>query len=202
MMRLKKILFTGLLLAVSVIARAGEVEHYLIDTKGAHAFVTFKVQHLGFSWMEGRFNRFSGTFDVDESDPTKNHVEVEINVDSIDTNHAVRDKHLRSEKFFDVKKFPVASFVSTGWEELGDGKAVLKGRFTLRGVTKDIRIDVTKMGVGNDPWGGYRRGFVGTTTLHLSDFHMKKAATLGPAAENIQIWLSLEGVLQHEGGVD
>ena len=66
----------------------------------------------------------------------------------------------------------------------------------MRGVTKDIQIDVSQVGVGPDPWGGFRRGFFGTTTLHLSDYKMKKAASLGPAAENIQLWLSIEGVRQ------
>lgn len=175
-------------------AQAGE--HYVIDTKGMHAFVTFKVKHLGYSWLEGRFNRFSGDFDFDATKPANNRVKVEIDVASIDTNHAERDKHLRGERFFDVKKYPKATFASTGWEDLGNGKATLNGRFTLRGVTRDIRIDVNQVGAGKDPWGGYRRGFVGATTLHLSDYSMKEGHVLGPAAEDIQLWLSVEGVRQ------
>ena len=179
-----------------VSAQAQAAEHYVIDTKGMHAFITFRIQHLGFSWMEGRFNRFSGDFDYDEANPANNRVRVEIDVASIDTNHAERDKHLRSERFFDVKKYPKASFVSTGWEDLGGGKAKLRGKFTLRGITKDIVIDVSQVGAGKDPWGGFRRGFVGTTTLHLSDYKMKEGHILGPAAENIQLWLSIEGIRQ------
>ena len=198
---MKKLWFAWLVALISLPARAGDVEHYQIDTRDAHAFITFKIQHLGFSWMEGRFDRFSGNFDYDAANPANNHVRVDIDVDSINTNHAVRDKHLRSAKFFDVDKYPKATFESTGWEQQGDGKATLKGKFTLRGVTRDISINVTEMGAGNDPWGGYRRGFEGTTTLHLPDYNMSKAATLGPAAETIKIWLSLEGVLQHGGGI-
>ncbi len=171
-------------------------EHYLIDTKDAHAFITFRVQHLGFSWLEGRFNRFRGTFDYAEANPALNRVEVEIDVASLDTNHGLRDKHLRGERYFDVKRYPKARFKSTGWIDHGDGTATLKGNFTLRGVTREIAIAVKKMGAGRDPWGGYRRGFEGTTTLRLSDYHMKDAAKLGPAAEEIRIWISLEGVLQ------
>ena len=194
MIRKTLITFAFIFGLVSVQAQAAE--HYVIDTKGMHAFISFRIQHLGFSWMEGRFNRFSGDFDYDEANPANNRVRVEIDVASIDTNHAERDKHLRSERFFDVKKYPKASFVSTGWEDLGGGKAMLKGKFTLRGVTKDIVIDVSQVGAGKDPWGGFRRGFVGTTTLHLSDYKMKEGHILGPVAENIQLWLSIEGIRQ------
>ena len=171
-------------------------ERYIIDTEGMHAFITFRVQHLGFSWLEGRFNRFRGTFDYDESNPANNRVEVEIDVASLDSNHAERDKHLRSARFFDVKKYPRATFVSTAWVDHGDGTATLKGKFTLRGVTRDIEIAVTRMGAGKDPWGGYRRGFQGTTTLKLSDYKMKEGHILGQVAENIRIWISLEGIRQ------
>lgn len=192
----KKTLFSLMLLFSMGVAAAQTAEHYVIDTKGMHAFITFRIQHLGYSWLEGRFNRFSGDFDYDESNPANNRVRVEIDIASIDSNHAERDKHLRSERFFDVKKFPKATFVSTGWEDHGNGKATLKGRLTLRGVTKEISIDVTQVGAGKDPWGGFRRGFVGTTTLHLSDYKMKEGHILGPVAENIQLWLSIEGIRQ------
>lgn len=193
---LKKILFSLVLMLGLGTSAAQAAEHYVIDTKGMHAFITFRIQHLGYSWLEGRFNRFSGDFDYDEASPANNRVHVDIDVASIDTNHAERDKHLRSKRFFDVKKFPKASFVSTGWEDHGNGKATLKGKFTLRGITKNISIDVSQIGAGKDPWGGFRRGFVGTTTLHLSDYRMKEGNILGPAAENIQLWLSIEGVRQ------
>ncbi len=185
------------LLSSSLVATpALAYEHYVIDTKDAHAFITFRIQHLGFSWMEGRFKRFSGRFDYAEANPALNKVEVEIDVASIDTDHAVRDKHLRGERYLDVKRHPKARFVSTDWIDHGDGTATLKGNFTLRGVSKEIELAVHKMGHGKDPWGGYRRGFEATATLHLSDYAMKDAPKLGPAAEEIRIWISLEGVRQ------
>ncbi len=190
----KKARFFLLFLFVLGTCTVQAAEHYVIDTKGMHAFITFRIKHLGFSWLHGRFNRFSGDFDYDAADPANNRVRVTIDVASIDTNHAERDKHLRSKRFFDVRKFPRATFVSTAWEDLGNGRARLKGKFTLRGITKDIVIDVRQLGAGKDPWGGYRRGFEGTTTLHLSDYKMKEGHILGPMAENIEIWLSIEGV--------
>ncbi|HHJ17554.1 MAG TPA: YceI family protein [Gammaproteobacteria bacterium] len=192
----KRLFFILVLVLGQGSIHAQAAEHYVIDTQGMHAFITFRIKHLGFSWLEGRFNRFSGDFDYDEANPANNRVEVEIDVASIDTNHAERNKHLRDDRFFDTDTFPTARFVSTGWEDLGNGKAKLKGRFTLRGVSKDIVIDVHQLGAGKDPWGGFRRGFVGTTTLQLSDYKMKNAAMLGPAAETVQLWLSIEGIRQ------
>jgi Uncharacterized conserved protein len=192
----KKLLF--LLMAILSLSSFNlhAAEHYVVDTKGMHAFVTFKIKHLGYSWLEGRFNQFSGDFDYDESNSINNRVQINIDTASIDSNHAERDKHLRSERFFDTKKFPTATFVSTNWEDKGNGKAILKGKFTLRGITKDIIINVNKIGAGSDPWGGFRRGFEGETTLHLSDYKMKESAILGAVAEDVQIWLSIEGIRQ------
>jgi len=189
----KALLALTFMLGLSTV-NAQAAEHYTIDTKGMHAFVTFKIKHLGFSWLEGRFNHFSGDFEYDETNPANNKVKFELDVNSLDSNHAERDKHLRSERFFDTKKFPKATFVSTQWVDKGNGKATLKGKFTLRGFTKNIDIDVSQVGSGKDPWGGFRRGFEGTTTLHLSDYKMKEGAMLGPVAEDVQIWLSIEGV--------
>ncbi len=193
-MMLTKILPAFVLFAALAVAQASE--YYVIDTKGMHAFVTFKVKHLGFSWMEGRFDRFSGDFTYDQENPANNRVRVEIDMASIDTNHAERDKHLRSERFFDVQRFPKATFLSHTWKDLGGGRARLEGHLTMRGITRPVALDVHEVGAGKDPWGGFRRGFAGTTVLHLSDYKMKEAFVLGPAAEDIRIWVSIEGVRQ------
>jgi polyisoprenoid-binding protein YceI len=174
----------------------GAERRYKIDTKGMHAFIVFKIKHLGFSWLEGHIGRFDGQFVFDEEKPANNRVQVTMDMRSLDTRHAERDKHLKGADFFDVEKYPQARFVSTAWEDLGNGKARLKGTLSLRGVEKDVVLDVTHLGGGKDPWGGFRQGFEATTTLKLSDFNMKKAAMLGPAAEEIRIWVSLEGIWQ------
>jgi len=190
-----KILLATLLLTLGISSTA-LAEDYVIDTDKNHAFIEFKIAHLGYSWLLGRFDDFEGTFSYDEKNPSASKVSVTINVGSVDTNHAERDKHLRSPDFFDVDKFPQARFVSTSFKELGNGKAVLKGKFTLRGITRDITINVTHVGHGDDPWGGYRRGFEGRTTLKLTDFEIPKAAMLGPAAAEVQLYFSFEGIRQ------
>lgn len=167
---------------------------YVIDTKGAHAFIQFKISHLGFSWLLGQFNEFSGSFELDEQKPENSSVMVDINVASLDSNHAERDKHLRGKDFFDVKAFPKAQFKSTKIEMKGDKKAIIHGDLTLKGVTKNIALTASYVGGGKDPWGGYRQGFEATTTLRLKDFGIDYK--LGPASETAQVMLHVEGIRQ------
>ena len=189
---MKKYLSAWLFL-FSVISFPAQAEYYQIDTEKAHAFIDFRIQHLGFSWMSGRFNTFTGNYSYDENNPAKAHVELEIDVASIDTNHAERDKHLRGEKYLDSEQFPKAFFNSTSFEQAEDGTAVLTGDFTLHGVTNQIKIDVKPVGQGLDPWGGYRRGFVGTTQFTIVDYGID-AAKLGPSSQVIFLTLSIEGI--------
>jgi len=185
----------ALLLAAALVSPAvAAEERYVIDTEGAHAFVQFRIKHLGYSWLYGRFNDFRGTFTYDEGDPSASRVEVVIDAASLDSNHAERDKHLRSPDFLDVAKYPEISFVSTSYKETGIDAAVLTGDLSLHGVTKPVTIDVRKVGNGPDPWGGYRRGFEGTTEITLADFGITK--DLGPASRKLQITLSVEGIRQ------
>ncbi|MDQ6967939.1 MAG: YceI family protein [Mariprofundaceae bacterium] len=185
-----------LIVTLGFTATAQAAENYAFDIKGQHAFIQFKVKHLGYSWLLGSFKKFNGSFTYDQANPSNNSVRAEIDVRSLDTNHAERDKHLRSADFFDVATFPKATFVSTSYKDLGDGKGIMTGKFTLRGISKIIQLDVTQIGTGNDPWGGYRRGFEARTTLHLSDYKMLKSSMLGAAAENVELYFSIEGVRQ------
>jgi polyisoprenoid-binding protein YceI len=171
---------------------AAQSADYVIDTQGAHAFIQFKINHLGFSWLLGRFNQFEGSFSYDEANPDAASVDVLIKTASIDSNHAERDKHLRNEDFLDVDKYPEARFVSTSFDDHGDGTATLVGDLTLRGVTKPVTIEVNHIGAGTDPWGGVRRGFEGSTMLTLKDFNIDY--DLGPAAREVELYLSIEGI--------
>jgi polyisoprenoid-binding protein YceI len=197
---MRKLLAVVLLSGVACLAnlsatQTAQAEDYLIDTEGNHAFIQFRVKHLGYSWLYGRFNKFSGKFSYDEANPSAAKINLDIDVASIDSNHAKRDKHLRSDEFLDIDKYPNAKFVSTSFEEMADGKAVLKGDFTLHGVTKPITIDVEHVGHGDDPWGGYRRGFYGTTSFKPQDYGIN-TTPLGPASEDVFLELSFEGIRQ------
>lgn len=188
----KSFVTTLLLLAMSVVISPARAADYDIDTHNAHAFIQFKIKHLGYSWLIGRFNTFNGWFKYDEKHPSASKVEVNIDVASIDSNHAERDKHLRSKDFLDVDKYPVAKFVSTSYKETGKHTALLKGMLTLHGVTKPVTLKVKQIGHGADPWGGYRRGFEASTTLTLKDFGINY--DLGPAARTVQMYISFEGI--------
>jgi len=191
---LKKGIINFVLVVAFVMPGLSMADEYLIDTKGAHAFIQFRIKHLGYSWLLGRFNNFSGSFRYDDKDPAASTVNVVIKTDSIDSNHAERDKHLRGEDFLNVAKYPEARFTSTSFKDNGDGTAILTGNLTLHGMTRSITIDVKHIGHGPDPWGGYRRGFEGTTTLKLADYNI--TYNLGPASREVELFLSVEGVRQ------
>jgi polyisoprenoid-binding protein YceI len=192
---MKKNTLTALALAAAfLLPNQVLADKYVIDTEGSHAFIQFRILHLGYSWLTGRFNTFAGNFEYDENNPDKASVQVEIDVASIDSNHAERDKHLRGEDFLDVKKFPKARFESTSFKDNGDGTAVLEGNLTLHGVTRPVTIDVEHIGHGTDPWGGYRRGFEGTTRIALADYNINY--NLGPKSKEVELILSVEGIRQ------
>lgn len=166
---------------------------YKIDKEGQHAFIEFRIKHLGYSWLYGRFNDFDGSFTFDEKNPSADKVKVTINTNSVDTNHAERDKHLRSGDFLNVSKNPTATFESTEVKANGDS-ADITGNLTLNGVTKPVTIKAKLIGQGDDPWGGYRAGFEGSATLKLKDFGIKM--DLGPASQEVELLLSVEGIRQ------
>lgn len=191
---LKKTLATLVLGTVLLGAGSAMAADYAIDTEGQHAFVNFKISHLGYSWLYGSFKDFDGSFSFDEKNPEASKVNVTLNTKSVDTNHAERDKHIRSGDFLNVDKYPTATFASTSVKPTGEGTADITGNLTLNGVTKPVVIAATFIGQGDDPWGGYRAGFSGNTTLKLKDFDIQK--DLGPASQDVELIISVEGVRQ------
>ena len=169
----------------------GTVQAAEFKVDPAHSFVRFKIQHLGYSWMWGGFNDVDGAFSYDAADPGASTIDITIQTASVDTNHAERDKHLRSDEFLDVKNYPTATFKGTRFTPNGTGGR-LEGELTLHGVTRPVVIDVEKIGEGPDPWGGYRAGFFGTTSLKRSDYGM--SYDLGPASETMEFELGIEGI--------
>ena len=136
----------------------------------AHSSVNFWIRHLMISKVRGRFGHWTGAFELDEHDPAKSHVEVQIDASSIDTGEAKRDAHLRSADFFDVEKYPQITFRSTTVEASGNGTYRLKGDLTIHGTTQPVLLDVEYTGRTKDPWGGERTGFTASTKIDRKDF--------------------------------
>ncbi len=179
-------------IALALGSAAAQAADYVIDKKGMHASVQFRVKHLGYSWLRGRFNDFSGTFKYDANRPDASSVEVTIDISSLDSNHGSRDRHLKGSDFFDARRYPEARFVSTSYRSLGADRGRLRGNLTLRGLTRPVTIAVTRVGEGKDPWGGYRAGFEGRTEINILDFNFPD--TLGPPSRAAEIILDIEGV--------
>ncbi len=162
---------------------------YNIDP--AHSFVTFKIQHLGMSWLHGGFNNVTGTVEYDADNADASSINMEIDTTSIDTNHAERDKHLRGSDFLEVEFYPTATFKSTSFVANETG-GTMTGDLTIKDSTKSVSFDVSKIGEGADPWGGYRVGFSGTLDITRADFGIDY--NLGPASASMELTLSVEAI--------
>jgi polyisoprenoid-binding protein YceI len=176
---------------ISLMSPLTHANDYIIDHKGAHASVNFKIKHLGYSWLTGRFDKFKGTFSYDADNLAEAKIAITIDTASVNSNHAERDKHLRNEDFLEVNKFTAATFVSSKISKNADDTLLVKGLFTLHGVSKEIIINAEKIGEGKDPWGGYRAGFSGTSRIALKDFGIK--TDLGPASSHVELSFHIEG---------
>lgn len=167
---------------------------YEFDREGQHQFIQFRISHMGFSTLYGRFNDFDGSFEYDADNPEDSSVNVTVDTSSVDSNHSERDKHLREEDFLYVNEYPEATFESTSVDMHDDDTATVTGDLTLRGVTREVELDMEMIKHGEDPWGDYRMGFEGETTLTLEEFGIDY--DLGPEAEEVTLMLSVEGIRQ------
>ncbi|OUR65912.1 hypothetical protein A9Q79_02735 [Methylophaga sp. 42_25_T18] len=191
---MKKLLLASTLSAATLLSGFAHAADYNVDREGAHAAINFKVQHLGYSWLTGRFNDFDGSFSYDQNKADNSQVKVVIQTASLDSNHAERDKHLKGKDFLDVSQYPTATFTSTQYSANDENSGTITGEFSLHGVTKTISFPIEKIGEGTDPWGGYRAGFSGKTSLKMSDYGIDY--NLGPASTHVELELFIEGVQQ------
>lgn len=202
------VLGTGVLATVAMAAPAASPSYhwltgnpngtYKIDPQ--HTEVLFTLGHVGIAPFTGRFDKISGTYTFDNKDPQKDQVHITIPAASIDTDFALRDEHLRSKLFFDVKKYPEVTFVSTKYQPTGKDTGKLFGNLTLHGVTKPVVFQVHIGGAGKvaylpKPWGGYLSGFVASTNIKRSDYGMTAYLPEG-LSNTIHIKVEVEGIRQ------
>ena len=162
------------------------------DVDDGHSAVVFRASHLNISYTYGRFNDISGTLDWDAANPTATSLNITVKADSVDTDSEKRDQHLRNPDFFNASQFPVITFVSSSVADKGSGVYAVTGTLTLHGVSKEITVDLEKVGEGEDPWGGYRAGFHTEFTIDRTDYGMDYMTDGAPAP--VTLIISLEGI--------
>ena len=136
----------------------------------SHSEIEFSARHLMISNVKGRFSNPVGSLTYNAKNPKAFDLQVEIPIATIDTRNEQRDAHLRSPDFFDAEKFPTMAF--KGSRVIGDitGDFKLVGDLTIRGVTREVTLDVTAEGAGGDPWGNDRLGFSAVAKIDRKEF--------------------------------
>lgn len=160
-------------LALSLLAGTAVAEPVAFDFDKSHANLAFSYNHLGYSTTEGRFGEWDGTLLIDQETPANSSVEFTIDVASMDTFYADRDKHLLSADFFDAETYPTATFKSTKVEKVGENQLEVTGDLTIKGVTKPTTLTVNVTTLGEHPMAKKEAaGFAISTVLKRSDFGM------------------------------
>jgi polyisoprenoid-binding protein YceI len=188
---IRKTLFAAALIAASTVALRADV--YTID-KG-HSEVSFQVRHL-VTQVRGNFNDYQGTINLDPANLEHSSVDFQIKADSIDTNVADRDKHLKGEDFFYVEKYPEITFKSKSIKKTGKDTYDVAGTLTMRGVAKEVTLPVTFLGMVKDPWGNEKAGFSTDLTLNRKDYGINWNAALDNGgvvlSDDVKISINLE----------
>lgn len=182
------------LVVLTFFAAAGLAgEKFEIDA--SHSNIAFTVRHMAIAKVSGGFKKFSGTIIYDDKDITKSSVNVVIHTASIDTENENRDKHLRSDDFFNAEKDSLITFVSKRIEKRGEGYVAI-GDFTLRGVTREIELPFTILGTVKDQRGDTRLGVEAKTTINRFDYGVKWDRQFEPG--NLVVGKDVDILLQIE----
>lgn len=162
----------------------------------SHSEIQFKVKHLVISTVTGRFNSFSGKAETNGEDFENAKITFEADIDSIFTNNADRDAHLKSDDFFNAEKFPKISFESSSFKKTGDSSYKLTGNLTMRDVTKEVALDVEFGGMVTDPYGQTKAGFEISGAVSRKEFGLNWNAITEAGsvvvADNIALQLNVQ----------
>ncbi len=143
-----------------------------------HTHIGFSVKHMMVTTVRGEFRAYRGTVELDAQDFTKSKFEGEIDVASIDTRNTQRDEHLRANDFFDAPNHPKITFVSTRIEHNSENDYEVTGDLTIRGITKEVTLDVEWLGTGKNPWGKTVAGISAKGSINRKDFGVSFNAAL------------------------
>jgi polyisoprenoid-binding protein YceI len=156
-----------------LLPHANAADNYNIDP--AHTSVGFSVRHMGVSNIKGHFDEFAGSVVLDSGSIQQ--ANATIQVKSVNTGIEKRDNHLRTADFFEAAKYPEITFKTKRVEKSGE-QTVLIGDFTMRGVTKELRLPITVSGPVKDPQGNTRIGLEAKTKVNRKDYGMKFNAVM------------------------
>jgi polyisoprenoid-binding protein YceI len=175
------------------VALAATADDYKIDP--GHSSAVFKVNHLGASNVYGMMPNVTGSITFNESDASKNTINISVDATTVSTFHNGRDKHLSGPDFFNAKQFPAITFKSTSWEKAGDGAYDITGAFTMLGVTKTITVKAEHIGFGKNRGGKNLAGFESTFTIDRTDYGMNYGvAEKGGLGKDVTITIAVEGI--------
>lgn len=167
------------------------------DLDPAHTYAGFVVRHLVVTKVRGRFEDVQGTI-VTAENPLESSVEVQIDLNSVNTNNNDRDNHLRSADFFEVGTDPKLTFRSTGVRQDGDG-FVLDGELTIKDVTRTVSLPFELNGFSPDPWGGTRAGFSARAEINRKDYNVNFEGVqngLAVVGDKVEITIEVEATLR------
>jgi polyisoprenoid-binding protein YceI len=190
---MRKNLVAMLLAACAVLGLGMAIAGDEYDIDPAHSGVTFQITHLDLTWIHGRFNEFSGTVTLDPTDPSKSSFKMTIKPDSVDTNNAKRDGHLKSPDFFNTKQYPTIEFVSTAVAPIEGGYQVT-GNLTLHGETKPVTFDLKGGKMTEFPKGTPRTGYTTQFKVKRSDFGVGKKFGEQMLGDAVWVTVSFEAV--------
>jgi polyisoprenoid-binding protein YceI len=163
---------------------------YTLDL--AHTRIGFSARHAMVSKVRGQFNEFNGSLYIDAEDPAKSKVELTIKAASIDTRNSDRDAHLRSNDFFAMEEYPEITFRSNHVEQASANEYYVTGDLTIRGTTKPVTVNFQLNGSVVDPWGNFRIGFDGQTTINRKDWGVSFNAALEAGGVMVSEKVNLE----------
>ena len=170
------------------------------EIDSSHSGIHFSVRHLVIAKVRGHFARWTGTVVAPDGDFSRGHVDVVIDASSIETGVADRDTHLKSADFFDAATFPELRFTTSRVETSAKGRLQVAGKLTIKGITKDVTLEVENHGLARDPWGNERAAFTARTSVDRKDFGLTWNQVLETGGvvvgDRVEIEIEIEAVKQ------
>lgn len=157
-----------------------------------HSSVNFNIKHMGISFVQGRFDKFDGKASTKGNTLENADLNFTVEVNTVNTGVEMRDKHLKSEDFFSAEKYPTMSFVTTSMKKDKNDTYFLKGKLTIKDVTRDISVPITFGGIAKNQQGKEVMGFQTSFTINRLDYDIKYDPTGTGVAKDVDVNLYFE----------